>query len=133
MATNTNGLRVSTFTKTTPNMQSAEDSKFHDIVVAEIKNMDKDGNGTIDSNELYKGVATACDRAVKAEETAGKYKKIAIALFGFAILLILANFGTSMLAYSLGKDLKLKDGSLSTMEGDAVGINQNMLEIPLDT
>lgn len=114
-------------------MQSAEDSKFHDIVVAEIRNMDKDGNGTIDSNELYKGVATACDRAVKAEEKAGNYKKIAIALCAFTILLILANFATSSFAYSLGKDLKLKDGSLSNMKGDAVGVNQNMIEIPLGT
>lgn len=114
-------------------MQSAQDSKFHNIVVAEIKNMDKDGNGTIDSNELYKGVATACDRAVKAEETASNYKKLTVALFAFAILLILANFATSFFAYSLGKELKLKDGSLSNMKGDAVGINQNMLAIPLGT
>jgi len=103
----------------------------HDIIVAEIKNMDQDGNGRIEGDELYRGIAAACDRAVKAERKASNFKMLAIGLATFALLLAGANFATSFLAYKLGKDTKLENGSLTNMDGDAVSVNQNMVSIPL--
>ena len=49
----------------------------------------------------------------------------------FVLLLAGANFATSFLAYNLGKDTKLDNGALMNMQGEAVGINQNMVSIPL--
>lgn len=106
-------------------------NNYHDIIAAEITKMDQDGNGRIEGDELYRGIAAACDRAVKAERKASNFKMLAIGLATFALLLAGANFATSFLAYKLGKDTKLENGSLTNMNGDAVSVNQNMVSIPL--
>lgn len=112
--------------------ESHESKKnYHDIIVAEITKMDQDGNGRIEGDELYRGIAAACDRAVKAERKANNFKMLAIGLATFALLLAGTNFATSFLALKLGKDTKLENGSLTNMNGDAVSVNQNMVSIPL--
>lgn len=123
------GLRISKVVRSADN--SSNNKQYHEIVIAEINKMDKDGNGAIESDELYNGITAACDRAVKAEKKASNYKSIAIGLTIFVLLLAGANFATSFLAYNLGKDTKLDNGALMNMQGEAVGINQNMISIPL--
>lgn len=123
------GLRISQVVQSADN--SSNNKQYHEIVIAEINKMDKDGNGAIESDELYNGIAAACDRAVKAEKKASNYKSIAIGLTILVLLLAGANFATSFLAYNLGKDTKLDNGALMNMQGEAVGINQNMISIPL--
>jgi hypothetical protein len=109
----------------------AIDEKYHDIIVEQIQQMDQDKNGVIDDQELYEGIAASCKQAVANERKIGRYKKIALGLLVFVVLLAGANFATSWLAYEFGKDVKVDGDTLINKFGEAVKVSQNKLELML--
>lgn len=109
----------------------AIDDKYHDIIVEQIQRMDQDKNGVIDNQELYEGIAASCKQAVDNERKLGRYKRIALGLLVFVVLLTGANFATSWLAYEFGKDVKVDGDTLINKFGEAVKVNQNKLELRL--
>lgn len=108
-----------------------EDERIANIVEERIARMDEDGDGRIDSKELYSAMMDVSKAAIHADKKNRNYKHIIYGLVGFTVVLVAAVFGTSIAAARLAKDTQVNNRALLTKDGQAVGINMNEVNIPL--
>jgi hypothetical protein len=111
---------------------NAGDEQIAAIVDERIAQMDRDGDGGIDGDELYSAMIDVSKAAVHADKKNRNYRHIIYGLIGFSVLLTGAVFGTSIAAAYLAKDTQVNNNrALLTMDGQPVGINTNEVDIPL--
>lgn len=104
--------RLKTFT-------SAEDQAIASIVEDRLSNMDCDGDGRIDSNEMHNTMFDVAKEALRQDKKIRTNKKVIFSLAGFSVLLVGCVFGTSIAAAYLAKDTQVNDSrALMTNTGE---------------
>ena len=117
---------------------SPEEQAREECIANFINTVDRDGNGEIDSQELYLAMRdfytnaiTANEESRRASRKIQKYKRTIGGLIAALALLIATVFGTSMAAAYLAKDTEVQNRALLTKDGQPVGINLNEMQIPV--
>merc|ERR1719352_505161 len=79
-----------------------------------LRALDRDGDGTLDINELYDFMK----EYEKEHSKVATLKWLTVALSVFAMLLCVANIGTSWVAVTLSKEIRVNEDGLSLNEND---------------